>query len=91
MLRDWTAELKKKLAEAKEELQQSLVKAGMAKGATFRYDERGLVVTIATDDVLFDSGSANGTFVNGERIKGACRLFHGDEVAFRNIRIRPVR
>jgi chemotaxis protein MotB len=27
-------------------------------GATFRFDERGLVVTIATDKVLFQSGSA---------------------------------
>jgi len=47
-----------KLAEAKAELQQALVKAGMANGASFRFDERGLVVTIATDQVLFDSGSA---------------------------------
>ena len=30
----------------------------MPNGATFRFDERGLVVTIATDKVLFDSGSA---------------------------------
>jgi pSer/pThr/pTyr-binding forkhead associated (FHA) protein len=29
-----------------------------------------------------DLASANGTFVNGERIDGACRLFHGDEVRF---------
>ena len=31
---------------------------------------------------LKDLGSANGTFVNGERIAGGCRLFHGDQVAF---------
>lgn len=31
---------------------------------------------------LTDMGSANGTFVNGERISGGCRLFHGDQVAF---------
>jgi pSer/pThr/pTyr-binding forkhead associated (FHA) protein len=29
-----------------------------------------------------DLASANGTFVNGRRISGACRLFHGDEVRF---------
>jgi predicted component of type VI protein secretion system len=29
-----------------------------------------------------DLGSSNGTFVNGERVVGARRLFHGDEVAF---------
>lgn len=31
---------------------------------------------------LQDLGSANGSFVNGERLTGACRLFHGDEVRF---------
>ncbi|HEX7034946.1 MAG TPA: FHA domain-containing protein [Pseudomonadales bacterium] len=31
---------------------------------------------------LQDLGSSNGTYVNGERIDGACRLFHGDEVRF---------
>jgi hypothetical protein len=29
-----------------------------------------------------DLQSSNGTFVNGERVIGACRLFHGDVVAF---------
>jgi pSer/pThr/pTyr-binding forkhead associated (FHA) protein len=29
-----------------------------------------------------DLGSTNGTWVNGERIRGARRLFHGDEVRF---------
>jgi pSer/pThr/pTyr-binding forkhead associated (FHA) protein len=29
-----------------------------------------------------DFASANGTFVNGERIGSACRLYHGDEVRF---------
>ncbi len=31
---------------------------------------------------LRDLGSSNGSFVNGERIRGACRLFHGDEIRF---------
>lgn len=47
-----------KLQDAEEALQQALVEAGLKNGATFRIDERGLVVTIATDDVLFPSGSA---------------------------------
>ena len=47
-----------KLQKAKEKLQKALAKAGEAKGATFRFDERGLVVTIVTDNVLFISGSA---------------------------------
>ncbi|MFB3105611.1 MAG: FHA domain-containing protein, partial [Pseudomonadales bacterium] len=29
-----------------------------------------------------DLDSANGTYVNGERLVGGCRLFHGDEVTF---------
>ncbi len=29
-----------------------------------------------------DLGSANGTHLNGQPISGACRLFHGDQIAF---------
>ena len=47
-----------KLEKAREQLKKALAKAGVAKGATFRFDERGLVVTIVTDNVLFISGSA---------------------------------
>jgi chemotaxis protein MotB len=46
------------LAKAEKALKEALKAQGLAKGATFRFDERGLVVTIATDDVLFESGSA---------------------------------
>lgn len=34
---------------------------------------------------LQDLGSSNGTYVNGERLIGACRLFHGDEVRFDSV------
>jgi chemotaxis protein MotB len=47
-----------KLEKAKEKLKKALAKAGVAKSATFRFDERGLVVTIVTDNVLFASGGA---------------------------------
>jgi chemotaxis protein MotB len=46
------------LKAARRKLQAALDKAGVPRGATFRFDERGLVVTIATDKVLFESGSA---------------------------------
>jgi chemotaxis protein MotB len=46
------------LKKAEEALKAALAKAGIPHGATFRFDERGLVVTIATDKVLFESGSA---------------------------------
>ena len=46
------------LKKAETALKGALARAGVANGATFRFDERGLVVTIATDKVLFDSGSA---------------------------------
>jgi chemotaxis protein MotB len=46
------------LKKAEEALKAALAKAGVPHGATFRFDERGLVVTIATDKVLFESGSA---------------------------------
>jgi len=29
-----------------------------------------------------DFGSSNGTYVNGIRVAGGCRLFHGDEICF---------
>jgi chemotaxis protein MotB len=46
------------LRKAKQQLQKALVRSGKANGATFRFNEQGLVVTIATDKVLFDSGRA---------------------------------
>jgi len=46
------------LKKAEAALQKALQVAGLSKGATFRFDERGLIVSIATDKVLFDSGSA---------------------------------
>ncbi|MEZ5560471.1 MAG: FHA domain-containing protein [Pseudomonadales bacterium] len=39
---------------------------------------------------LRDLGSSNGTFVNGARIVGGCRLFHGDEVAFDTLRYQLI-
>jgi chemotaxis protein MotB len=47
------------LKKAEKALKKALAKAGLPKSATFRFDERGLVVTIATDNVLFQSGSAD--------------------------------
>ena len=46
------------LKKAEKDLKKALQKAGLPKSATFRFDERGLVVSIATDNVLFQSGSA---------------------------------
>lgn len=47
-----------KLTQVRKDLQAALAKAGVPKAATFRFDHRGLVITIATDNVLFHSGSA---------------------------------
>ncbi|GLY27006.1 flagellar motor protein MotB [Kineosporia sp. NBRC 101731] len=47
----------KNLKKARDDLKRALQKAGLKNGATFRFNERGLVVTIATDNVLFKSGS----------------------------------
>jgi chemotaxis protein MotB len=47
------------LKNAKEQIAAALQQAGLAKNAAFRFDERGLVITIATDRVLFTSGSAD--------------------------------
>jgi chemotaxis protein MotB len=53
------AEEVENLSKTQAELKKALKEKGLEKGATFRFDERGLVVTIATDDVLFDSGNAD--------------------------------
>jgi chemotaxis protein MotB len=60
----------KKLQQAQQALQKAIQKAGLRNGATLRFDERGLVVTIATDKVLFENGSAV-LRLDGERILNA--------------------
>ncbi len=52
------AQEKSDLEEAREKIRQALVLKHMEKSVQFRIDERGLVVTVVTDDVLFDLGSA---------------------------------
>jgi pSer/pThr/pTyr-binding forkhead associated (FHA) protein len=39
---------------------------------------------------LKDLRSANGTYVNGNRLVGGCRLYHGDEVCFDTLRFQLV-
>jgi chemotaxis protein MotB len=56
--REQAARELKNLLKARDQLKAALAKAGVPNGATFRIDERGLVITIATDKVLFDSASA---------------------------------
>ena len=46
------------LANAQAEMEEALVKAGLAKEVAFSTDQRGLVVTILTDKVLFPLDSA---------------------------------
>ena len=39
---------------------------------------------------LLDLNSANGTFVNGKRLHGGCRLFHGDELSFDQLAMQVI-
>lgn len=39
---------------------------------------------------LLDLNSANGTFVNGKRLRGGCRLFHGDELSFDQLAVQVI-
>ena len=39
---------------------------------------------------LLDLNSANGTFVNGKRLLGGCRLFHGDELSFDQLSMQVI-
>ena len=56
-----------KLKNAQKKLEAALKKAGLKNAANFRFDERGLIVTIATDKVLFANGNATLT-PEGRRI-----------------------
>jgi chemotaxis protein MotB len=47
------------LVKAREAIDKALLEKGMAGAVRFRLDERGLVVTVVTDDVLFDLGRAS--------------------------------
>jgi chemotaxis protein MotB len=47
------------LERARQEILQALVAKGMQDDVRFELDERGLVVTVVTDDVLFALGSAD--------------------------------
>jgi chemotaxis protein MotB len=52
------AEENDELAEVQRRITESLRKKGLENSVRFVIDERGLVVTIVTDEVLFDLGSA---------------------------------
>jgi chemotaxis protein MotB len=54
------------LRKVQEALQTSMTQSGFAEAADFRIDERGLVVSISADDVLFALGS---TTISGEGTK----------------------
>ena len=53
------------LIKARNRIKVALHQAKLDNSASFRFDERGLVVTIATDKVLFASGSADLTGQGG--------------------------
>lgn len=53
------------LAELQQRLELVLEAEGRRDDVNFRFDERGLVIAVATDDVLFSSGSAELRDVDG--------------------------
>jgi chemotaxis protein MotB len=53
-----TGKERQALTAIQQQIYQSLVAAGLGNAVTFRLDDRGLVVQIVTDHVLFNSGSA---------------------------------
>jgi chemotaxis protein MotB len=52
------SELPEDLEKIRAELESALTAAGLPNVADYRRDERGLVISIGTDDVLFELGSA---------------------------------
>ena len=64
----------------------AIVTFGRSPDCTYSFDDASLsrehahVVRIASDYVLKDTGSTNGTFVNDPRARGPCTLKDGDRV-----------
>ena len=63
---DPSEEVPDDLAEIREAVQLALEQADVEVGSDFRIDARGLVISIATDDVLFNLGSAEITDEGGD-------------------------
>jgi chemotaxis protein MotB len=46
------------LAAARTQIDRALAKAGLSRAVTYQIDQRGLVVHVVADDILFDSAQA---------------------------------
>ncbi|MCU1375556.1 MAG: OmpA/MotB domain protein [Actinomycetia bacterium] len=53
------ADAQRQLQETAEKVKEALVGQGLGDKVTFRFEDRGLVLQIVTDDVLFDLGKAD--------------------------------
>jgi chemotaxis protein MotB len=53
------AEAQRQLQEAADKVKETLAGQGLGDKVTFRFEDRGLVLQIVTDDVLFDLGKAD--------------------------------
>jgi chemotaxis protein MotB len=53
-----TGRVRQELTQIQEQIAASLAASGLGAGVSFRLDDRGLVVQIVSDHVLFESGSA---------------------------------
>ncbi len=60
-----------------------LVEGHVSRHHALLHEERGAIW-------IEDLRSANGTFVNGDRVAGAWRVFHGDEISFDTIRYQLI-
>lgn len=67
------------LDQVEEAIEASLASAGLGELASFRYDGRGLVLTLATDNVLFDSGSTEISPLGQELISAVAEPLSGFE------------
>jgi chemotaxis protein MotB len=63
-----------RLEHVKAEVTRRVTQAGLAGKVGFRLEERGLVVTIVSDDVLFDLGSADLQSQGREVLDGLARV-----------------
>ncbi len=87
----WTVHYKGEEVEVKGAL---TIGRGSSAGISFNNShisrEHARLFVSSSNLWLLDLNSANGTFVNGKRLLGGCRLFHGDELSFDQLAMQVI-
>lgn len=72
-----TAGASDQLDDVRAQLDAAIAEAGLASVVTMRFDRRGLIISIATDDVLFETGSTRIDDAGGSVIATVAEVLDG--------------